>query len=125
MKLTVYRIFGITSILIGLVMDCDIIWAYFWIDYFYGPLAIFSLLGLFICYVLLIAAGTLFLLNKKQSIFLYKLFLLGIVLDRFLVYTILDIHLLEVFYPILTAIPILLFLMYSHWGTYAMNYKKE
>ena len=124
MKLIVYRIFGIGSIVIGGIMD---IWTFmnFFVDYFSGPNAICRFFGLFICYSILMVAGILFLLNKSQSILLYKLFLAGIILDSCRLYLIFEFSLMSVYPLILPAIPILLFLMYSHWGTYSMNYKKE
>ena len=123
MKLTAYRIFGISSIVIGGIMDIRIFMNFF-IDYFSGPSAICRFFGLFICYTLLIAAGVLILLNKSQSTLLYKLFFIGIILDSLRLYFILEFSLMGTYPLVLPAIPILLFLVYLHWGTYSINYKK-
>jgi len=112
----VNKIFGVFSILIGGVIDIWILFAAFFIDLFSHPGSMYRI-GLFVCYILLIVAGILLLLKRKTSIFLYLLFSLCLILDRYIFYINFwdDITLIsEIFTPILTLIPVLIFLLYFH-----------
>ena len=121
--MTYNKILGVTTILIAGIIDIWILFAAFFIDLFSHPGSMYRI-GLFVCYILLIVAGILLLMKRKTSIFLYLLFSLFLILDRYIFYMNFwdDITLIsEIFTPILTIIPGLIVLSCFYWKKLILN----
>jgi len=76
------KIFGICSILLGVIMDIWIIFEELFIYYFSHP-GFITRIGSLISYMLLIIAGILLIKKSKLNALFYLLFSVCLILDRF------------------------------------------
>ena len=78
------NIFGVCSIILGVIMDIWIIFEELFIWYFSHP-GFITRVGSLISYMLLIIAGILLILKNRLTVLFYLLFSVCLILDRFLI----------------------------------------
>ncbi|TKG93827.1 hypothetical protein EYV94_16415 [Puteibacter caeruleilacunae] len=106
-----HKILGIYSITIGILVDLYLLLDWLFVDYF-TDVGIEAEIGMFVLFILLIIAGWLLLLGKKECLIYYKTFSMLIVVERLVVFGFFYeyLTLYALFVPLTLASPIIVWI---------------